>query len=286
MSDPDVPTGDMRRLLTLIETQGSNLDPNTAERLLNGQLPVEDAPPDAQGVARVIAAVAAAPSERELAVESETVATLTAIIREQSVAAPKSRRTPMSKQRITQLAAAGTVGVMTLFGGLAAANALPGAAQGVASDMLAKVGVSVPSPNDHAGSNPDSRGQSTSHPTDSSVSSSASPSASDKGSTISNLARTTTATGVDKGAAISSAASNGASQAGADHGSAPAATPDASAPFPTPPVSAPPFVTPPVSAPPVSVPPVATPPVEHPPVPTPPVPTDPGDSTTGLTHRP
>ena len=43
--------------------------------------------------------------------------------------------------------------------GLAYAGALPGAAQSVASSMLAKLGVMVPGPNAHAGTHPDSRGQ-------------------------------------------------------------------------------------------------------------------------------
>ena len=264
MSEDDVPMGDMRRLLTLMDTRDSVLDPNTAERLLNGELPVDDAPPDAKMVARVIALVEAAPTDAELAKQSEAVAVLAATIRHASVDAFTPRRTSMNKQRITQLAAAGTVGVMTLFGGLAAANALPGAAQSVASDMLAKVGVSVPSPNSHGGSHPDNRGQSTSHSTG--ASSSSSSSSSGKGSSISDLARDTPATGVDKGATISGAASNGASQAGAPHSQAGTVTPDASAPVSTPPVPAPPVPTPPVA--------------------TPPVPAGSGDASGGLAHKP
>ena len=84
----------------------------------------------------------------------EAVAGLAAAIRRSSVDALRPRRTSMSKQRLIQLAAASTVGVMTLFGGLAAANALPGAAQRVASDMLGKVGVSVPNPNSRRDAHP------------------------------------------------------------------------------------------------------------------------------------
>ncbi len=49
--------------------------------------------------------------------------------------------------------------------GLAYAGALPGAAQSVASAMLAKLGVTVPGPNAHAGTHPGSRGQSATAPT-------------------------------------------------------------------------------------------------------------------------
>ena len=44
--------------------------------------------------------------------------------------------------------------------GLASAGSLPGAAQDIASAMLAKVGISVPGPNEHAGTHPSVRGSS------------------------------------------------------------------------------------------------------------------------------
>lgn len=90
--------------------------------------------------------------------------------------------------------------------GLAFAGSLPGAAQDVASTMLDKVGVSVPGPNSHAGDHPNVRGKSS----DTAVTSSSS----DKGIEISQLATSTDLTGVQKGAAISTLASGGKSQAG------------------------------------------------------------------------
>jgi hypothetical protein len=95
--------------------------------------------------------------------------------------------------------------------GMASAGSLPGAAQDVASEMLAKVGITVPGPNDSAGTHPDVRGNSTSVPV--------APADAGKGAEISELATTTDLTGVEKGAAISTAASGGKSQAG-QHGSA------------------------------------------------------------------
>jgi hypothetical protein len=94
--------------------------------------------------------------------------------------------------------------------GMASAGSLPGAAQDVASEMLAKVGITVPGANDSAGTHPDVRGNSTSVPI--------APADSGKGAEISELATTTDLTGVEKGAAISTAASGGKSQAG-QHGS-------------------------------------------------------------------
>lgn len=76
-----------------------------------------------------------------------------------------------------KLAAAGLAGALTLTTGLAAANALPGAAQQAASEALAKVGVSVPSPNSHSGGHPDTRGKSATHSDNSSATSGTGPNA-------------------------------------------------------------------------------------------------------------
>jgi hypothetical protein len=227
-----VPPSDMRQLLSLMEARDGVLDDNTAERLLQGRLPIDDAPPRYRTVVRVVALLDAPASEAELANETEAVAVISARIQRD---APRnvttSRRISMSTRRMAQLAAASTIGAVSLFGGLAAANALPGAAQGVASDMLSKIGVSVPGPNTNAGTHPDSRGQSDAHPADASSSSNG------QGSTISDLAHSTTATGVDKGAAISTAASDGKSHAG-QHGQNDAVNPD-NASAGTPPVETP-----------------------------------------------
>jgi hypothetical protein len=91
---------------------------------------------------------------------------------------------------------------LAAMSGMAHAGTLPGAAQSVASDMLSTLGVNVPGRNDHAGTHPDARG------TSGAAGSAAS------GSDVSTLARTTTATGRDKGAAISMLASDGKSHAG------------------------------------------------------------------------
>jgi hypothetical protein len=85
--------------------------------------------------------------------------------------------------------------------------------------MLAKVGISVPGPNEHAGTHPSVRGSSSDASSDAVTR-----------SDTAELATTTELTGVDKGAAISSAASDGQSQAGqhgsASGGSAPVETPN------------------------------------------------------------
>jgi hypothetical protein len=116
------------------------------------------------------------------------------------------------------IAAALAGGAVATTGGLAYAGSLPGAAQDVAGTMLAAAGVTVPGPNQHAGTHPDARGQSSpAEPTASADSG--------KGSDISALARTTDATGRAKGAVISAAASDGRRHAG-DTAASSAATPN------------------------------------------------------------
>jgi hypothetical protein len=223
-----VPRSDMRQLLAFMDSHDAMLDEGTAERLFQGQLSVDDAPPRYRSAVVAITLAGAEPTDAERAGRAEAVAAIAACVqRDQAGVAPVSRRSPMSTRRFVQLAAASTIGAVTLFGGLAAANALPGAAQSVASDMLGQLGVSVPSPNSNAGGHAEGHGQSDSHPTDAS--------SNGTGSTISDLARNTTATGVDKGAAISAAASDGKSQAGQN------GAPDSSANSPE---NAPPVATP------------------------------------------
>lgn len=111
--------------------------------------------------------------------------------------------------------AAAVSGGVLLTGGVAAAatGTLPGAAQDTARDLLGHVGVSVPGADDHSAGHADQRGPAA--PV--AASEGASPDTQGKGGTISDLAKNTTSTGVDKGAEISTLASGGKSQAG-QHG--------------------------------------------------------------------
>jgi hypothetical protein len=137
-------------------------------------------------------------------------------------AAPKARILARMSGRAAALALCGG---LLLTGGAAAAavGALPDPAQQTAKGVLAKLGVNIPAPHGraalglgvhHARSGtgmhkPVATAEPTATPRDSE------PSAT--GNEVSALARSTTLTGVDKGAAVSGLASNGKSQAG-QHG--------------------------------------------------------------------
>jgi hypothetical protein len=185
------------------------LDLDTADRLLAGAVLPEDAPPGFAQVAQVLEAASAEPTPDELAREAKDVAMVVAAVQLSSSTRSMSPRRSfmpfaLSRPRIT---AAFVAAALACTAGLASAGSLPGAAQDIASTMLAKLGVSVPGPNDHAGTHPSVRGKS------------GAPSDPVTRSDIADLATTTELTGVDKGAVISGAASDGQSQAG-NHGPA------------------------------------------------------------------
>jgi hypothetical protein len=192
------------------EMQRLPLDTDTADRLLAGSVAPEDAPPGYAAVATLLGAVADSPTADDLPRESETVALVAAVVRSSQPKTTEPRR--RSKVPRLRLATAFATVALAATTGLAFAGSLPGAAQDVASTLFAEVGVSVPGPNSSAGDHPNVRGKSSDAPVTSSDSG--------KGGEISDLATSTDLTGVEKGAAISTLASGGQSQAGGEHGQA------------------------------------------------------------------
>jgi hypothetical protein len=84
----------------------------------------------------------------ELAGEARSVAHIAAAVRAAGTA-DHDRRAPVASRRFRlSLTAALAGAALTAMSGLAYAGALPGAAQGVASDVLARVGVTAPVPHD------------------------------------------------------------------------------------------------------------------------------------------
>jgi hypothetical protein len=195
-------TGEMQRL---------PLDLDTADRLLAGSVAPEDAPPGYAEVAVMLASLE--PPAAELAGEAETVAVLANGLRSSPGVKTKTSR----RSSLPRLKVASALATVALAGttGLAVAGSLPGAAQDIASSMLAKVGVTVPGPATNADTNGSVRGTSPDV--------AQGPAAT--GAEIAELATTTTLSGVAKGAAVSTLASGGKSRAGAEHG-APVETPN------------------------------------------------------------
>jgi hypothetical protein len=180
--------------------RGEKIDERTLDRSLRGRTAPDDAPPGYSDVASVLLAAASPPLEQELNMEAQHVAAARNAIGHRTTSAR-----PIWRRRT--LAGLMVVGGLLVIPGLAAANSLPDPAQHAVSRVFDKVGISVP----------DSHATAVDHPAST-------------GSEISNIA-TTDATGVAKGALISSIASGGMSQAG-QHGGA--TNPHGSARVPTP----------------------------------------------------
>jgi hypothetical protein len=165
---------------------------------------------------RVAAVLAAAAAPTEPGAQPGEAAALAAF---RSAPPGHNRRTRMLPSLKAAAIAATATGAL-LTGGVAAAatGALPGAAQDTARTMLGTVGVTVPGTADAAGTHPGARGTSAATGTETTAPADATATAAaTKGSAVSELATTTEATGVDKGAAISALASEGRSRAGLPH---------------------------------------------------------------------
>ena len=195
-------------------------DHRSTERLITGA----GADPADAHLAGLLDGLRVGPLECELERETRSVAHLAAAICvAEGQPQPRPERGPVNTRLRILVAGALVAGALAATSGLAYAGALPGAAQDTAAGVLSRLGISVPGPNSHAGTHPDVRGSSTqASASDSTDQPGDSGSGSDqpqqtgkgKGATISQLARTTTATGRDKGQVISTAASGGKSHAG------------------------------------------------------------------------
>jgi hypothetical protein len=123
------------------------LDTGTAERLVAGSLDAGDAPPEYRGVAQTLQALRQPADSAELAGAPETVERIAAAV----VVARRARPEPRPKRppaRAGKLASVVASIVLTLTSGLAVAGALPESAQDVASVVLGRVGISIPTGGD------------------------------------------------------------------------------------------------------------------------------------------
>jgi hypothetical protein len=176
------------------EMRRLRLDRGTLDRLLAGDVDPDDAPPGYSEVARVLQAVVTAGDHDELVHEATHVALAMELVKKRSPASTPSdgRSGKMSRSHRMKVGGLVVVGALVGSTGLAAAGVLPDAAQDAVSNVFDRVGITIPASGDHPAA---------------------------PGDEVSGIATTTDATGVDKGAEISSAASGGMSQAG-QHGSA------------------------------------------------------------------
>jgi hypothetical protein len=130
-----------------------DVDPRLAERLIDGRASGADLPRGVAGAARVLEAARRAATERDDAAMASTVAAMRAVLApEGGASAPATRvRIPSPLPRFLTAAAAG---LAVLFGGLAAAGALPAGAQKPVADLVSHVGIDLPQPSAGAKTTP------------------------------------------------------------------------------------------------------------------------------------
>ena len=121
-----------------IEMSRETLDDWTAERLLRGALPPDDAPPGYGGVATLLQSARAEARTATSIRAEDTIAAMVAATRTHAIAVVPRRRGMKAK-----VATAASAGLLALSGATAA-GALPSAAQQQVSTVLAKVGIGVP----------------------------------------------------------------------------------------------------------------------------------------------
>jgi hypothetical protein len=123
------------------------LTETAVEELLSGRAAPEDVAPELRRVAELLGELSRIDSGVAPEAKREVVPMLAGIV---GAADPASATVPalVSRRRVLATVAIAACSACLVFGGLGAANALPESAQRTVSDLLAKVGVDVPRPND------------------------------------------------------------------------------------------------------------------------------------------
>jgi hypothetical protein len=144
MDADDASSAEMKRLFANPELDPLALDEDTAERLLDGDLPPAQAPPGYERVAALLAATAAAPSAEELAGKAAAMAELQSVTRARLAATPRRAGRPPRRRRVG-LAVAVVVGALST-GGIAVATTgnLPDPIRDAARSIRTMVGGAAP----------------------------------------------------------------------------------------------------------------------------------------------
>jgi hypothetical protein len=183
-----------------------HLDPTTAERLVDGQVEPDDAPPGYGPVVRLLREAARPPQAVDIEGEERALA-MFAAEREEPTSDLLTGTKPHPLTRSRKAAAALVAGALVLTGGVAAAATghLPDPAQSVAHTSFDHIGISIP----------DARGKATPD---------------NKGQKIKTTTQDPANSGSDHGPIVCADASNGQCQAG-EHGQPdPALPPDSGTP--------------------------------------------------------
>jgi hypothetical protein len=126
------------------------LDPRLAERLIEGRAGDQaELPPGATDVAHVLEAARRAATEGDDSAMAATVAAMRAVLAPADVAARAALPAPARgwvRSPLPRAATACAAAFTVLFGGLAAAGALPAGAQKPVADLASHIGIQLPEP--------------------------------------------------------------------------------------------------------------------------------------------
>jgi hypothetical protein len=153
MAAEDAWSAELKRLVATSDPDPLALDGDTAERLLDGDLSPDQAPPGYAEVAAVLAATVAAPVPAELAGQEAALAELRAVTRPRRVAVAR-RVGKAGRRRRVGLVVAVAVGALT--GGVAAAatGQLPTPIRDAARSIITTGAAAIPNPSPKPGRQP------------------------------------------------------------------------------------------------------------------------------------
>jgi hypothetical protein len=124
------------------------LDPRLAEGLIEGRIGDQaELPPGATEVAHVLEAARRAATEGDDSAMAATVAAMRAVLAPGDVASPAALPAAVRgwvRSPLPRAATACAAGLTVLFGGLAAAGALPAGAQKPVADLASHIGIQLP----------------------------------------------------------------------------------------------------------------------------------------------
>jgi hypothetical protein len=141
MDADDASVADMHRPLSDPDADPLDLDEETVERLLTGDLPPSQVPPGYAQVAALLVATTAEPTPEELARHPEVLAELRAVTRPRRAGAHTRRVARPPRRRWAGLAAVALVGALITGGvAVAAGRNLPAPVRNVARSILGAAG--------------------------------------------------------------------------------------------------------------------------------------------------
>jgi hypothetical protein len=149
----DAWSAEIKRLAFTPDPDPLALDEDLAERLLDGDLPPDQAPAGYAEVAALLAATVAAPNPGELAGGEAALAELRAVTRARR-AVPRATGRPGRRRRVGLLAAVAVLGLSTTGIAAAATGTLPAPIRDTARRYFATVDVTAPMPSTTPGRQP------------------------------------------------------------------------------------------------------------------------------------